>query len=58
MSIPTTPVPEAPFTIGTPEFSADPLGHYAWLRENAPLARTELVYGPCLLYTSPSPRDS
>ncbi|SFO57011.1 hypothetical protein/cytochrome P450 PksS [Pseudonocardia ammonioxydans] len=46
MSIPTTPVPEAPFTIGTPEFSADPLGHYAWLRENAPLARTELVYGP------------
>lgn len=46
MSTPTTPVPEAPFTIGTPEFVADPLGHYAWLRENAPLARTELVYGP------------
>ena len=46
MNTPTTPVPEAPFTIGTPEFVADPLGHYAWLRENAPLARTELVYGP------------
>lgn len=46
MSTPTTPVPEAPFTIGTPEFAADPRAHYAWLRENAPLARTRLEYGP------------
>lgn len=46
MSTPTVPVPEAPFTIGTPEFAADPQAHYAWLREHAPLARTQLVYGP------------
>lgn len=46
MSTPTTPVPEAPFTIGAPEFAADPLSHYAWLRENAPVARTRLEYGP------------
>lgn len=46
MSTPTTPVPEAPFTIGTPEFVADPQAHYTWLRENGPLARTRLEYGP------------
>ena len=39
----TTTTPTEPFTIGSPEFAADPLTHYAWLREHAPVARALLT---------------
>lgn len=30
-------------TIGSPEFAADPIAHYAWLRDNAPIHRGRIA---------------
>jgi cytochrome P450 len=32
-----------PITLGSPELTADPYGHYAWLRRHAPLYRGRMV---------------
>lgn len=34
-----------PISIGSPEFTADPPAHYAWLRENAPVGQVQLNFG-------------
>jgi cytochrome P450 len=40
---PTSPTITHPITVGSEEFLADPHGHYAWLRENAPVYRGKLA---------------
>jgi cytochrome P450 len=42
----TSPVPTIrhPITVGGPEFTADPHGHYAWLRAHAPVYRGRVAY--------------
>jgi cytochrome P450 len=42
----TSTAASLPITIGSPEFAADPLSHYAWLREHAPVAPARFEYGP------------